>query len=139
MCQISNTIRFCSCSPSEARELTNYWILYRKHQLAVMTLGELMLPLKFDPKIHLKNTQIILQVLNGPDAFDFDLNVEKGDCLCVRFEIDQESFVKHFSYCFEFQEKKWIETEEFPFRFENEYKEINSGKVENAKIASSGI
>ena len=133
MCQISNQLKFCTCSPGERNRIDHGWILHRfVGEKEFQVLGSVIPPSDWlDPAKRALNEETLLSRLNDRDAFDVDLKARNGDRLEVFFNRFSEGN-DYLNYVFELKSDQWIIADWEPFDLENRFKRLRSGKVDLA-------
>lgn len=139
MCLRNHQLKFCSCEIDGENLPENYWVLYRhsrkKDQIII---GEAILPYFHSPDFQL-NQDFLLKRINEDDAFDFEPNFQKKDCLVVHLKNKKAEFPETDSYCFEFMRNKWTTAKYDFFDLNNHFDEKKSGelRLENSGLSKS--
>ena len=133
MCEISDKIKFCTCS-SDVENLKHYWVLHRKSaKLDEMQfcVGTYMLPNEKAMAFLEINTTTLENRLNEEDAFDVDLELKNKDILEVVINNSSKNYEDRITYAFEYKKGKWKSIEYDFFELKNEFEETDSGKMKN--------
>ena len=133
MCEISDKIKFCTCS-SDVETLKHYWVLHRKSaNLDEMQfcVGTYMMPNEKAMAFLEINTTTLEKRLNESDAFDVHLELKNKDILEVVINNKSRNYEDQITYTFEYNKGKWKSIEYDFFELMNEYEETDSGKMKN--------
>lgn len=130
MCQISTSIKFCTCDLEEEKNLPdNYWMLYRYNpDKQLQVIGEVRLPLFMTDENYVANRRSITRILNLGTAFDRDMSFQENDVLEVRIKSEPYSL----EYEFRFVKSRWKSDSVFSLDLINEYDEVIGGEIQNA-------
>ena len=131
MCTVSDKIKFCTCSDTDAYELNHYWILHRKIKgKNRMLIGEPIFDhYKLLPDFE-SNSTILCNRLNEADAFDKPIQFKEKDQFEVVFN-NNDADKERITHCFLYKNGKWTIAEFDSFNLLNKFDEINSGAIEN--------
>ena len=133
MCEISDKIKFCSCT-GDVENLKHYWVLHRKAKNLEdiqICVGTYMMPNEKAQAFLEINSTTLENRLNEADAFDVVLELKNKDILEVVINNKSENYEDQINYTFEFKKGKWKTIEYDFFELMNEYEETNSGKMKN--------
>lgn len=131
MCEISDKIKFCTCS-SDVENLKHYWVLHRKSaKLDEMQfcVGTYMMPNEKAKAFLEINSTTLINRLNESDAFDMNLELKNKDILEVVINNKSDNYEDRITYTFEFKKGRWKNIEYDPFFLMNKYEEELSGKM----------
>ena len=124
MCKISETITLCTCKAKSTESLKNYWSLHRfGNENEIIKLGEVFMNYNISIEDYNEMQQQLLHKLNEGDIFDVVINFELNDKLVIAI---CETIIE-----FVFVDVHWQCIEYGYFELENNYKEINFGKIKN--------
>jgi hypothetical protein len=130
MCLVSEKIKLCSCNKPDFKR--HYWIFHRfsaeKNDLVI---GEALLPAYIDPATDALNKNLLLQLLNQEDIFDFELVPQEKDRLQLSFLVKPIYGDDHLSYGFEFRKRKWRLTSFDYLQWMWHHEEEARGKIKN--------
>lgn len=130
MCQLSDNIKFCTCTAEEADDLPNYWLLHRYvGERDIQTLGLPMLPTSFRDNNFEQHQLLLEKRLNEPDAFDKPMKFKARDFMEIVINNHSSEAEERYTYAFEFKKGKWKSTKYDPFDLMNRYKEMKFGEV----------
>ena len=133
MCQVSDKMKFCTCSPAERKTLENGWIFHRYvGEKEISILGSTTMPADWtNPKLSEINYEMLTKRLNEPDAFDVKLRANELDRLEIFFT-PPPGTGEPLQYVFEYKDGEWGKAPWEPFDLQNYYKRRTSGKIDNA-------
>lgn len=135
MCQISDKIKFCSCSSTSIESLKHYWLLYRyEKQKDSFTLGLAMMPTYLKDQNFKINQSAILEKLNSEDGFDQIIDFNEKDIFEVGINHKDYETGQSFFYQFIFKKGKWHPTKLDPFELMNKYSDFLFGKLKSPLI-----
>ena len=137
MCKISDKLKLCTCKTKDVKRLKHYWILKRHNGQNNCIIGEVILPANIGKQADKINEKIILEMLNGGNCFDVELQLQENDILELHFTFnaDPEKYLNlpwygnYLVYAFIFQKDSWQKTYFYPFGV-NLY-EVQKGKIVN--------
>jgi hypothetical protein len=134
MCEISDKIKFCSCSVPSIESLKHYWVFHKivKGKFLYI-IGEPVWPHFLNKEIEKCNKAILLKRVNEIDAFDIQLNPKSKD----RFQISIhcENPIDHYiHYGFVFKQNRWVEYSYDAMKWMWRHEEENFGNIESAII-----
>ncbi len=133
MCEVSDNIKFCTCS-SDVENLKHYWVLHRKSKnLEEMQIcvGTYIMPNEKAMGFLEINTKTLVKRLNEPDAFDVVLELKNKDILEVVLNNNSKNYEDRITYAFEYKKGKWKSIEYDFFELMNEFEETDAGKMKN--------
>jgi hypothetical protein len=130
MCEITDQIKFCTCTQGHYSKLPHYWLYYRvgemKEELCV---GEARTPFEYFVPDFKANEIKLANRLNESDAFDIPIKPKAGD----RMEIvinNLKSYKERVVYSFRYKKRQWIIDEYDPFESLNLHiKKLAKGPV----------
>jgi hypothetical protein len=129
MCQVSDKIKFCTCSPEKLFQPGNYWVLYRYNKRKnISMIGETFLPYSIDIKQDEMNRQNLLDALNNTNSFDKPLEFQNGDLLLVSLKCGSEPG-ERLDYGFHFNNGSWEEKIYSCFQWETKHDKVKRGEV----------
>ncbi|QVY67112.1 hypothetical protein [Polaribacter sp. Q13] len=129
MCKVINRIKFCTCIDDnvDIEELNHYWILHRYNKdKNENVMGTPALPSDLQPHFEVNET-LLIDTLNTTDAFDKNIELEKGDRLEV--VLCNNSKDNELYYNFKFTGKKWKSIESDCFDIMNNFDEVKGGEI----------
>ena len=129
MCKISSKIKFCTCINDnvDIEELDHYWVLHRYNKdKNVSVMGIPALPSDLQPHFEVNET-LLIDTLNTTDAFDKNIELEKGDRLEV--VLCNNSKDNELYYNFKFTGKTWKTIESDCFDIMNHFDEVKGGGI----------
>ncbi|EKF55591.1 hypothetical protein I215_06512 [Galbibacter marinus] len=131
MCEISDQIKFCTCTDKSIEELEDYWVLYRLKEPGEYTtdvIGMVIPRHCTNNKTKEINIELLLKLLNSNSIFDKPISIIKDDILYIHF-LNPIGYTS-IEYQFKFTGKAW---ENLPLNdiaiFMN--RKESSGKVQN--------
>ena len=130
MCNISNTLKFCTCKATSTNQLQHYWVVYRRNKdKNIMIVGEVILPSFewFHPTEYKKNYATLENRVNEVDVFDVPFVFKAKDMLELVFNNNDDS--KRATYGFKYFKKQWIKSEICPFHLTEHFDELQFGKI----------
>ena len=133
MCEISDKIKFCTCS-SDVEKLKHYWILHRKmkkNEMIQVCVGTYMMLNEKAQAFFELNTSTLLKRLDDSDAFDVDLDLKNKDILEVVINNISRNYEDQITYAFEYNKGKWKSIEYDFFELKNEFEEKQAGKMKS--------
>lgn len=130
MCEVSEKIKFCSCTTTNPRNLKHYWVWHQYNK----DKNEMIVGLFFMPDFSIDknknyNKKTILKRLSEVDAFDKVLDFKNKDVLEIVLNNNPKS--NTITYCFQFKNGTWKNKEQAPFELMNEFDEKEKGKIKN--------
>lgn len=130
MCNLTDSIKFCTCKSSSTKHLQNYWQLYRRNpDRNIVLVGE---PIFLPHLITLNyeaNKITLLKRINEADAFDIPIVFKNQDVLEVVLENTNEN--KRVVFGFKYRNAKWNNYEIDSFYLEGHFDEKEFGKIKN--------
>ncbi|WP_395063220.1 hypothetical protein [Flavobacterium sp.] len=128
MCQISNTIKFCTCKVKSTDSLQNYWAVYRRNKAKnIIIVGEVMLPSEWIEPNYKKNYTVLKNRINETDPFDIPINFKVGDFLEIVF--NNNDYDKRVVYGFKYSTSEWITNKNDAFELMGKFDKIHFGKI----------
>ena len=102
MCKVTYKIKFCTCLDDniDIEEKNHYWVLHRYNKDKNMdVMGETIFPDNLHP-MFIINKALLIDTLNKPEAFDKNIELEKGDRLEVVLcnNSNEDSLYYNFKY-----------------------------------------
>ncbi|GAA4334961.1 hypothetical protein GCM10023184_29430 [Flaviaesturariibacter amylovorans] len=131
MCQVSDKIKFCTCSNLEdINELDNYWVFhtYVKGK-NVELVGEPLAPPSLITFDDAHNRRVLLERVNDPGAFDIPLHPKERDRLQVSFSVPEGGYKGILTYGFRSRKGKWVECEYESFDWYRRHDETIGGEA----------
>lgn len=134
MCKISGSLKLCTCSKNDVRELHNYWVLYKYQQSDIFLMGETMplQELEIGKQMELENSIKLELMLNKGNCFDKEISPDNKDLLQLHFTCVPDLKKKqnlHLVYEFIYRKSKWMSHKYDPFNQEKIQKD--QGKISN--------
>ena len=128
MCQISNTLKLCTCIAASTNQLQNYWVLHRRNKdKNEMIVGQVMLPFEWINPNFKKNYDLLENRVNEADVFDVPIVFKAKDVLELVFNNNDDS--KRVTYGFKYFKKQWIKSEIDVFDLMGRFDELQFGKI----------
>ncbi|TYB74058.1 hypothetical protein [Bizionia myxarmorum] len=135
MCKLSNKIKFCTCidEDKDIEELNHYWVLHRYNKNKGETvMGSPILPDHLNPMFEI-NAELLVNTLNTPEAFDKNLQLEKGDRLEVVLCNNAKDRNESLYYNFKYTKGIWKTMESDCFDLMSNFDEVRGGEVKETK------
>lgn len=131
MCNIGETIKFCTCLDEQDIELenSNYWVLYRYNEKKdCHIIGEIMLP-EYDLSLEkISMSSYLLEAISDQSNFDLPLDFQERDWFRIVLNVQNKDVV----YDFEFYHGVWLAMEEpDSFSLVNNFEEVVYGSIED--------
>lgn len=124
MCKISESITLCTCKAKSTESLKNYWSLHRLgKENDISIVGEVFMNYNFSIEDYNEMQQQLLLKLNEGSIFDVVVNFESNDKLVI--------VICEIFFEFVFIDGLWHCVDYDYFELENNYHEINFGKIKN--------
>jgi hypothetical protein len=135
MCEISENIKFCTCSSDSIDNLKHYWLLYRYDENKDgFILGRVILPSYYRDQNFKINQSTILERLNNGDGFDKMIEFKAKDIFEVGINRLEDATENSFYYQFVFKKGKWHPTKSNTFDLINNYNKVTFGKLKTPFI-----
>ncbi|WP_031441905.1 hypothetical protein [Arenibacter algicola] len=130
MCIISDKIKFCTCVDADIdiEELNHYWVLHRYNKdKNENVMGSPVLPGHLHPMFEI-NAELLVGTLNTPEAFDKNIELERGDTLEVVL-FNNQTDKEPLYYNFRYTGKIWKSIEPDSFDLMNRFDELSAGEI----------
>jgi len=129
MCQVTDQLKFCTCTKGGHKNLPNYWLLYQYNKKKeLFCIGEPVIRWnELNPHHHLNEAKILARI-NEVDAFDKKIAFKDKDQLEVvlnNLSTDQMVFF------FEYQQGQWKKADHDMFELMNHYDKWRHGGFES--------
>lgn len=128
MCEITDQIKFCTCTQGHYSKLPHYWLYYRVGEMKeTIMMGTAIIPDYLSMPDYIENQFKLLGRLNNPDAFDVEILPKEGD----RMEIVLNNLGKsRAEFHFVYQDLSWDWENHNPFVVMNHHiKKIAKGNI----------
>jgi hypothetical protein len=129
MCKVTNKIKFCACidDNTDIENQNHYWVLHRYNKNKnERVMGTPAFPSDLHP-MFIINEILLIDTLNTTDAFDKNIQLEKGDKLEVVLCNTSENDTLYYN--FKFSGKIWKSITSDSFDLMNNFDEVKSGKI----------
>ena len=132
MCEISDKLKLCTCK-TNVSGLKNTWTYYKyKGPGETNMMGEPIMPVELDPALEKANIELLQQLLNDGNVFDFEITPKYRDRLELSFDLsDGKEDRKMLFYEFVYRKGAWQPARWEPFYHQNNMNEASHGKVVN--------
>ena len=130
MCEITDQIKFCTCTQGHYSKLPHYWLYYRVGEMKEeLCMGDARTPFEYFVPDFKANEIKLANRLNESDAFDISIKPKAGD----RMEIvinNLKSYQERVVYSFRYKKRQWIIDEYVPFESLNHHiKKLAKGPI----------
>jgi hypothetical protein len=130
MCEITDQIKFCTCTQGHYSKLPHYWLYYRVGEMKEeLCMGDARTSFEYFVPDFKANEIKLANRLNESDAFDIPIKPKAGD----RMEIvinNLKSYKERVVYSFRYKKRQWIIDEYDPFESLNHHiKKLAKGPI----------
>ncbi len=130
MCEITDQIKFCTCTQGHYSKLPHYWLYYRVGEMKEeLCMGDARTPFEYFVSDFKANEIKLANRLNESDAFDIPIKPIDGDRLEIVIN-NLKSYEERVVYSFRFKKRKWTIDEFDSFESLNHHiKKIAKGNI----------